>query len=285
MNQVNQAPTLTPTTSAVLRTWSVWRWVGVFGAAAAVAMALSYHPATRLPILAVVARLQWDNAPLTLGLVLLSLIIEGMKHYFFGVADALEATSLFVSPSLSEVNTLFDGRVYVQKWRLPDYRLLRLVLFSVRIFLCNVGHSGWSHFSGNATQLLLLGPACEGAFGSRSILLMAASMSVASVVTQWTFGGRSICSQGASGVVFMFYLLSAQINREAGKVPVTLLLQMAVYLPKELEPILNPVAGDTVSHLGHCVGAVIGAAFGFVHTAATLEPPPPPTTPHSCSRP
>ena len=87
--------------------------------------------------------------------------------------------------------------------------------------------------------------------------------SLVSVITQWV-ANRNTSAAGASGVVFMLYLLSAQVNRAVGKVPLTLILQMAIYLPKEVEPILNPRIGNRVSHVGHLAGAVVGAVFGFV---------------------
>ena len=271
-------PQLKQTTSAYIRTWSLWRWLGILCTGTALVAALVHFPVTRDPLVALLGRIQWDNAPVTLSIVTLSLLVESAKHYVQGFAEWLEASSLFFTPSRSECATLFAqrGARYTNKWRLPDSRLLRALLFAVRIVLGNVGHSGWGHFANNSTQLLLLGAAVEGAFGSEEVLVMVGWMSLASVATQWTFGAANVAAQGASGIVFMYYLLSAQINRTVGKVPLTLLLQMAIYLPKELDPILNPRPGNTVSHLGHFTGAVVGALLGFLHTAAAAPSAPAP---------
>ena len=218
------------------------------------------------------ARIQFDNAPVTLFVVLAALAVEWAKHNIQGFRGFDDKSALFSTPARGEVGTLFHrrGTIYIgaSKWRLPSNKLIRLVLFCMRVFLANVGHSGWEHFSNNASQLLLLGPACEGYFGSQEILIMIGVKSVVSVVAQWV-SDRDRSSTGASGIVFMLYLLSAQVNRKEGKIPLTLLLQMAIYLPKELEPMLKPKADDKVSHIGHFAGAVVGAAFGFMYHQGT----------------
>jgi membrane associated rhomboid family serine protease len=238
--------------SANLRTWGLGRWMGLFLCGITITWLLLHSPVTHGWLEATLGRIQFDNAPVTLAVVLLSLAVEWAKHNIHGVRGAVQATALFSTPARLELATLFDppNVRYVDCWRLPKSRVVRVLLFFVRTFLANIGHAGWGHFSNNATQLLLLGPACEGAFGSREVLTMIGIKSLVSVGTQWCFAQRNTTTTGASGIVFMLYLLSAQVNRTKGKVPLTLLLQMAIYLPKELEPILRPKPGDTVSHLG-----------------------------------
>ena len=66
---------------------------------------------------------------------------------------------------------------------------------------------------------------------------------------------------GASGIAFMFILLSSFVNIEAGRVPITLILICLFYVIDEIKDGL--VKKDRVSHLGHCIGAVCGVLFGF----------------------
>lgn len=238
--------------SARLRTWGLREWLLTLTTAASISYGLLYFRVTHGWLAATLGRIQFDNAPTTLAIVLSSLSVEWAKHNIQGFRGFVATTALFSTPARSELATLLDppNVRYVDYWRLPKNRLVRVVLFIIRTFLANIGHAGWGHFANNATQLLLLGPACEGAFGSWAVLMMVGLKSMFSVGTQWCFAQRNTTTTGASGIVFMLYLLSAQVNRTKGKVPLTLLLQMAIYLPKELEPILHPKPGDTVSHLG-----------------------------------
>ena len=66
---------------------------------------------------------------------------------------------------------------------------------------------------------------------------------------------------GASGIVFMFIVLSSFVNIEAGKIPLTLILIFIFYIVNEI--IDGLFKKDNVSHLGHLIGAISGLIFGF----------------------
>ena len=74
-----------------------------------------------------------------------------------------------------------------------------------RFFTHIFGHGGWSHFIGNASYLLLLGPLLEEKYGAKGILMVMAITSVVTALINFLiFPNTGLC--GASGVVFAFIL-------------------------------------------------------------------------------
>ena len=99
----------------------------------------------------------------------------------------------------------------------------------LRLFTHIFGHSGWSHFIGNASYLLLLGPMLEEKYGAKGILMV---MGITSVVTALVnfilFPNTGLC--GASGVVFAFILLASFTGFKEGELPLTFILVAALFL-------------------------------------------------------
>ena len=91
----------------------------------------------------------------------------------------------------------------------------------------------WSHFMNNFLYILLIGPMLEEKYQ----LL------------------------GASGMVFMFIILSSLVNLQSGKIPITLILIFIFYIANEI--IAGIFKKDNVSHLGHIIGAICGCIYGF----------------------
>eukprot|EP01052_Picozoa_sp_SAG31_P030246 SAG31_NODE_3087_length_4690_cov_30.948377_7_plen_154_part_00 len=86
-----------------------------------------------------------------------------------------------------------------------------------RFFSHVIGHANWQHFHGNMTYLLLIGPGLELRFGSwdvaKMVLVVSAVGSCFNIVCR-----PNVISTGASGVVFMFILMSGLIQGAAKKV-------------------------------------------------------------------
>ncbi len=131
-------------------------------------------------------------------------------------------------------------------------------LFYIRLFTHVIGHSGWSHFIGNFTYILLVGPMLEEKYGSKRLLIMMATTAFITGVINIIFFNVILC--GASGLVFMFILLASCSNFDEGKIPVTLILVAFAYIGKEFLSIFN---SDDVSQLSHILGGICGAFFGF----------------------
>lgn len=129
----------------------------------------------------------------------------------------------------------------------------------VRLFTHILGHDNWKHFSSNFLYILLIGPMIEEKYGTVNLLAMI-------LVTALIIGViNSIVSKnkilGASGIVFMFIILSSFVNIESGRIPITLILIFIFYIVNEIMDGL--FKKDNVSHLGHLIGAVCGFVFGF----------------------
>lgn len=129
----------------------------------------------------------------------------------------------------------------------------------IRFFTHILGHENWQHFSNNFLYILLIGPMIEEKYGTINLLIMI-------LITAGVIGiTNSILSKnrilGASGIVFMFIILSSFVNIETGKIPLTLILIFLFYIVNEIRDGL--LKKDRVSHLGHIVGAICGITFGF----------------------
>ena len=107
----------------------------------------------------------------------------------------------------------------------------------LRMFLHVLGHSSLSHYMGNILLMLVVGPPLEEKFGSKSIL-------------------------GASGIVFMLIVMLSMTGKNAGSIPLTMILVLALYIGREVyNGITTP---DNISQLTHIIGGICGAAIGNV---------------------
>lgn len=130
----------------------------------------------------------------------------------------------------------------------------------IRFFGHVLGHSGYEHYMGNMLLLLLVGPALEEKYGSKTL---AATIAVTALVTglvQFLFFPSSALL-GASGIVFMMIVLSSFTEMKKGGIPITLILVVFFYLGREILDGL--IAHDRVSQITHIVGGVCGMVFGF----------------------
>ena len=130
----------------------------------------------------------------------------------------------------------------------------------VRFFTHVLGHANYSHYMGNMLLLLLVGPAVEERYGSRATLwFILATALITGLVHYVFFPGGGL--MGASGIVFMFIVLSSFTETKKGTIPVTLILVVFFYLGGE---ILDGItAHDNVSQITHVVGGLCGLLFGF----------------------
>ncbi len=131
----------------------------------------------------------------------------------------------------------------------------------VRLFGHVLGHADWGHYAGNMVLFLVLGPLLEEKYGSKALLKMFAVTAVISGLIYMVFYPNAALL-GASGIVFMMIVLSSAAGMQNGKIPLTLILVVIVYLGGELTGSLG--ASDGIAHAAHIVGGLCGAAFGFL---------------------
>ncbi len=177
------------------------------------------------------------NAPITLTFVLISFVVVLLGYLSKG-----ETTRLLFCTYRSSLSN---------------------PLTYIRLFTHVLGHADWSHYTGNMVLFLVLGPLLEEKYGSVPLLKMFAITAVISGIVYMIFFPNSALL-GASGIVFMMIVLSSVAGMQKGKLPLTLILVVVIYLGKEITDSL--LVSDGIAHLAHIAGGFCGAAFGFFMT-------------------
>lgn len=134
------------------------------------------------------------------------------------------------------------------------------VLFYIRLFAHVLGHANWEHFINNFLIILILGPMLEEKYGSKRLLIMMATTALVTGLINIIFFREAILL-GASGIVFMFILLSSFVNIQKGTIPITVILVMIIYMGREI--INGVLVQDNISQAAHLLGGICGCIFGF----------------------
>ena len=122
----------------------------------------------------------------------------------------------------------------------------------------SIGHVSFSHLLGNLTIILLIGPILEEKYGPRDLAFMAVvTAGITGILHMLFFEGMLL---GASGIVFMFIVLSSLVNVKRKTVPLTFILVCIILLGNEFALSFEE---DSVSQFAHILGGVCGSAFGF----------------------
>ena len=142
--------------------------------------------------------------------------------------------------------------VYRSSWTNP--------LTYVRLFGHIAGHGGLDHFMGNIMLILVVGPMLEEKYGSKLLFEM---MFITAVITglanNMLFPTGLL---GASGIVFMMIILSSVTSVKEGKIPLTLIVVVILYLGEQVAA--GIFSADNISQLTHIVGGVCGGVFGMM---------------------
>lgn len=134
-------------------------------------------------------------------------------------------------------------------------------LFYPRLFLHVLGHANFAHFANNMALFLVLGPIIEKQYGAKRLIIMILITALMTGLFHLLISPTS-AALGASGIVFMFILLSAASGRKNKKVPLTLLLVAVIYLGREIGG--GIFQSDNVSQIAHIIGGLCGWAFGMI---------------------
>ncbi|MEH0154226.1 rhomboid family intramembrane serine protease [Limibacter armeniacum] len=176
-------------------------------------------------------RLQY-NAPVVLTFTLLCTAVMAMKSFLF-----IDLTPyFFIGGTMDPTNII-------------DY--FRLVSHTI-------GHGNWEHLVANMSYILLLGPILEEKYGSKPLLMMMLLTAlITGLLNVIVFDDGLL---GASGIVFMFILLSSVVNVQKGRIPMTFVLVLMLFLGQEIISIFRD---DNISQFAHILGGICGAIFGF----------------------
>ena len=130
----------------------------------------------------------------------------------------------------------------------------------LRFFTHVFGHVGWSHFIGNASYLLLLGPMLEEKYGSKEMLEVIGVTALATGIVNYIFFWNvALC--GASGVVFAFIVLASFTGFRAGEIPLSFILVAIIFIGQQVYE--GIAVQDNISNMAHIVGGIVGAVVGY----------------------
>lgn len=175
------------------------------------------------------------NSPVVVWFSALSFLV-----LLFGFATNHESTNLFFTCYKSDPSD-------VMMW--------------VRMVTYVMGHSDMSHYVGNFFLIILLGPMLEEKYGSKALLIMMLLTAIAGGIVNVLIATSAL--RGASGIVFMFIVLSSFTSVQSGKIPLTMVLVVIIYIGKE---VVNGVfSADNISQLTHILGGMCGIAFGLYY--------------------
>ena len=122
-------------------------------------------------------------------------------------------------------------------------------------------HANWTHLIGNFGFILILGPLLEEKYGSGKLALLIAATAVVTVLLNALLFSNGLI--GASGIVFMFIMLSSFSGMKNGRLPLTFLLVVLLYITKEM---VGAFQNDGISHFAHIIGGTCGSGFGHFLT-------------------
>ena len=127
-------------------------------------------------------------------------------------------------------------------------------------------HANFQHFTGNMLYLLLLGPILEEKYGTKVLALMTLITAILTGLINALFFNEAII--GASGIVFMFIVLSSIVNVKEREIPITFLLVVIIYIGGE---VINGFKEDNISQFGHIIGGFCGGFLGYLFNKATVN--------------
>ena len=184
-----------------------------------------------------------------------------MKHRLKIVVNAPVVigfvTLMFIATLSGILNGGASTRLLFETW----HSSLLSPLTYLRFFTHVLGHTGWSHFMGNASYILLLGPMMEEKYGSSALLkVILITAVITGVINYIFFPNVALC--GASGVVFAFIVLTSFTGFGAGEIPLSFILIAIIFIGQQVYEGL--IVADDVSNMAHIVGGLVGAAIGYL---------------------
>lgn len=129
----------------------------------------------------------------------------------------------------------------------------------IRLFSHVLGHANWMHYSSNFIIILMIGPMLEEKYTSRVLLLLIAITALVTGLVHTLLSDTILL--GASGVVYMFIILSSFANVKEGRIPLTLIIVFFIFIGKEF--FSGAIVQDNISQLSHILGGLCGGFFAF----------------------
>ena len=183
-----------------------------------------------------------------------------MKHKLKIVVNAPAVIGFAALMFIATLSGILSGGYSTRLLFQTYHSSLLSPLTYLRFFTHVLGHSGWSHFMGNAAYILLLGPMMEEKYGSAAIVkVIVIAALITGLVNYIFFPGIAIC--GASGVVFAFIILTSFTGFGAGEIPLTFILIAVIFIGQQIYE--GAFIRDNISQISHIVGGMVGAVIGY----------------------
>lgn len=148
-------------------------------------------------------------------------------------------------------------QIFFMNYRSSLKNPLTYIRFVTHVF----GHEGWSHFVGNMSYILLLGPILEEKYGGKIIAEIILMTSLTTGLINFIFfPSQALC--GASGVVFAFILLISFTGFKDGEIPITFILVAIIFVGQQIYEGIS--VNDNISNLSHILGGIVGTMFEFI---------------------
>lgn len=117
-----------------------------------------------------------------------------------------------------------------------------------------------SHFIGNASYLLLLGPMLEEKYGSKELVeVIGITAVITGLLNYIFFWNVGLC--GASGVVFAFIILASFTRFRTKEIPFSFILVAIIFIGNQIYE--GFTYNDNIAHVQHIMGGLIGAGMGY----------------------
>ena len=173
------------------------------------------------------------NSPVVLTFALLSLGVLGLSKLTNGLSDRV-LFSVYRSP-------------------LTDF------LTYPRMVLHVLGHSGLEHYMSNMLLMLVIGPALEDKYKSKTLFWTIFATALITGIAQWALFPKTAL-MGASGIVFMMIIMSSLSGMKNGRIPITLIFVIVFYMGAELATGLTTT--DDIAQFTHFIGGMCGGFIG-----------------------
>ncbi len=135
------------------------------------------------------------------------------------------------------------------------------IMMYIRMITYVLGHADISHYMNNFFLITLIGPMLEEKYGSKRLLSMMAITALVGGIANVLVTNSGLL--GASGIAFMMIILCSCTSVKSGKIPLTLMIVVVIYIGKEI--IAGVTTMDNISQLTHILGGICGIAFGLYY--------------------
>ncbi|MBD5143977.1 MAG: rhomboid family intramembrane serine protease [Ruminococcus sp.] len=135
------------------------------------------------------------------------------------------------------------------------------IMMYIRLVTYVFGHADISHYMNNFFLITLIGPMLEEKYGSKRLIIMMVITALIGGIVNILVTTSGLL--GASGIAFMMIILCSCTSVKSGKIPLTLMIVVIIYIGKEI--VAGVTTMDNVSQLTHILGGICGIVFGLYY--------------------